>query len=220
MLIFERISWLIRWTWFFPQKCGSNLEMAHTSKHCSIAGGFKFEHLLSISGSLNMYLHNLWFNILQCSSSVPRNLIYLEFGILRVWDIMKTRRFIFLHHILKHNESSLLFRFFIAQVKYWKTWRNSILIWNFRRKKDLRTSFQKKIWNQPFYELLVRKKLRIFRIIWQKLNRIWIARKINGCSNVKQMTKIWKPFSSGNMNNISLSHVKKTYEVQRACASL
>ena len=35
----------------------------------------------------------------------------------------------FLHHILKHNESSLLYRFFIAQVKYptYKDWTSQIL---------------------------------------------------------------------------------------------
>jgi hypothetical protein len=71
----------------------------------------------------------LWLNILECSSSVPRNLIYLELGILRIRDIIKTRRFMFLHHILKQNESSLLYRFFIAQVKYptYKDWTCQIL---------------------------------------------------------------------------------------------
>ena len=59
----------------------------------------------------------LWLNILECSSSTPRDLIYMELGILRIREIIKNRRFMFLHHILKQKENSLLFRFFLAQVK-------------------------------------------------------------------------------------------------------
>ena len=43
----------------------------------------------------------LWLNILECSSSTPRDLIYMELGILRIREIIKNRRFMFLHHILK-----------------------------------------------------------------------------------------------------------------------
>ena len=59
----------------------------------------------------------LWSNILECSSSVPGDLIYLELGLLRIRDIIITRRIMFLHHIMHQEKESLLFRFFIAQVK-------------------------------------------------------------------------------------------------------
>ena len=59
----------------------------------------------------------LWTNILECSSSVPKDLIYLELGLLRVRDIIITRRIMFLHHIMKQEKESLLYQFFIAQVK-------------------------------------------------------------------------------------------------------
>ena len=59
----------------------------------------------------------LWSNILECSSSVPGDLIYLELGLLRIRDIIITRRIMFLHHIMHQEKESLLFQFFIAQVK-------------------------------------------------------------------------------------------------------
>ena len=59
----------------------------------------------------------LWLNILECSSSVPRDLIYLELGILRIRDIIITRRLMFLHHIMKQEKESLIYRFFIAQAR-------------------------------------------------------------------------------------------------------
>ena len=42
----------------------------------------------------------LWLNILECSGSVPRELLYLELGLLRIQDIIRKRRLMFLHHIM------------------------------------------------------------------------------------------------------------------------
>ena len=53
----------------------------------------------------------LWINILECSSSIPRDLLYLELGILRIRDIIITRRLMFLHHLLHQKEDALLYRF-------------------------------------------------------------------------------------------------------------
>ena len=79
---------------------------------------------------------------LECSSSNPRELIYMALVILRIRDIIKNRRILFLHHTLKQKESCLLFRFFLAQVKilhtetaptkFQNTWKKSIWIQNFR----------------------------------------------------------------------------------------
>ena len=59
----------------------------------------------------------LWSNILECSSSVPADLIYLELGLLRIRDIIIIRRIMFLHHIMKQEKESLLFQFCLAQVR-------------------------------------------------------------------------------------------------------
>ena len=59
----------------------------------------------------------LWLNILESSGSVPRELLYLELGILRVRDIIETRRLMFLHHIMHQSKDSLLYRFFLAQAR-------------------------------------------------------------------------------------------------------
>ena len=55
-------------------------------------------------------------NFMNCSFSVPKDLLYLELGILPIRYIIQTRRLLYLHHILQQNENSLLFRFFMAQL--------------------------------------------------------------------------------------------------------
>ena len=59
----------------------------------------------------------LWSNILECSSSVPADLIYLKLGLLRIRDNTIRRRIMFLHHIMKQEKESLLFQFFLALVR-------------------------------------------------------------------------------------------------------
>ena len=57
-------------------------------------------------------------NLFECSSSVPKELLYLELGILPIKFIAQTRTLLFLHHILQQDSNSLLYRFFMAQLKY------------------------------------------------------------------------------------------------------
>ena len=52
--------------------------------------------------------------LMKCSSSVAKDLLYLELGILPIRFIIKTRRILYLHHILQQENQSLLYRFFIA----------------------------------------------------------------------------------------------------------
>ena len=69
----------------------------------------------------------LWLNILECSGSVPREL--LQLGILRVRDIIKTRRLMFLHQIMHQPKDSLLYRFLLAQARsptHW-AWTSQVL---------------------------------------------------------------------------------------------
>ena len=54
---------------------------------------------------------------MKCSSSVAKDLLYLELGILPIRFIIKTGRILYLHHILQQENQSLLYRFFIAQIE-------------------------------------------------------------------------------------------------------
>ena len=59
-----------------------------------------------------MLLRNLFF----CSRNVPKDLLFLEMGLVPISYIIRERRLMFLHHILRQKEDSLLFRFVMAQV--------------------------------------------------------------------------------------------------------
>ena len=48
--------------------------------------------------------------IFECSSCVPKELLFLELGILSLRYIIMTRRLMYLHHILIQPEESLIFR--------------------------------------------------------------------------------------------------------------
>ena len=52
---------------------------------------------------------------LQTPFSVPVEAIYLELGCLNVETIIKSRRLTYLHYLVKQDESSMLFKFFLAQ---------------------------------------------------------------------------------------------------------
>ena len=54
--------------------------------------------------------------ILEAPSSTPKVSLYLEMGCVPIRFIIKNRRIMFLHYILHQNESSLLFKFFNAQL--------------------------------------------------------------------------------------------------------
>ena len=54
--------------------------------------------------------------ILEAPSSTPKVSLYLEMGCVPIRFIIKNRRLMFLHYILPQNESSLLFKFFKAQL--------------------------------------------------------------------------------------------------------
>ena len=57
-------------------------------------------------------------NLFECSRNVPIDILYLEMGVIPIKYIIKMRRLMFLKHILKQNEESLLFQFFMAQLKF------------------------------------------------------------------------------------------------------
>ena len=54
--------------------------------------------------------------VMDCSSSVPKDLLYLELSILPIRYVIQIRRFLYFQHILKQKEDSLLYRFFMAQL--------------------------------------------------------------------------------------------------------
>ena len=61
-------------------------------------------------------VNEMWLrNLFLCSRNVPKDLLYLEMGLVPISYIIKERRLMFLHHVLHQKTDSLLFRFFIAQ---------------------------------------------------------------------------------------------------------
>ena len=55
-------------------------------------------------------------NLMECSNSVPTDLLYLELATLPIRFIKQTRRLLYFHHILQQNKETLLHRFFMAQL--------------------------------------------------------------------------------------------------------
>ena len=55
--------------------------------------------------------------ILECPSSTPKEMMYLELNCLPIGFIIMSRRLNYLSTILKENEDSLLLKFFQAQLK-------------------------------------------------------------------------------------------------------
>ena len=55
-------------------------------------------------------------DLFSCSSSVSKDLLYLELGLVQIRHIIEMRRLLYLHHILKQRKDSLLHRFFMAQL--------------------------------------------------------------------------------------------------------
>ena len=62
--------------------------------------------------------HMLVKNLMDCSSQVPTDLLYLELGILPMRFIAKIRTLLYLHNILQQEENSLLHKFFLTQLKH------------------------------------------------------------------------------------------------------
>ena len=63
-------------------------------------------------------LDEMWIrNLFVCSRNVSKDLLYLELGLVPIRYIIKARRQIYLHHILQQKEDSLLYSFFVAQMK-------------------------------------------------------------------------------------------------------
>ena len=56
--------------------------------------------------------------ILNAHSKTPVESLYLETGILPLKVVLKSRRIMYLHHILRRKEGNLLLKFFKAQSEY------------------------------------------------------------------------------------------------------
>ena len=53
---------------------------------------------------------------MECSSSVPKELLYLELAILPIRYVIQIRRLLYFHYLLKQRKESLLYNFFFAQL--------------------------------------------------------------------------------------------------------
>ena len=56
--------------------------------------------------------------LVECSHNVPKDLLYLELGLTPIPYIIKSRKLMFLHHVLSQDENSLIYRFFMAQISH------------------------------------------------------------------------------------------------------
>ena len=57
-------------------------------------------------------------NFLNVPCTVPAEGVYLELGCLNIETIIKARRLVYLHYLLKQEESSMVYQVFITQWKY------------------------------------------------------------------------------------------------------
>ena len=67
--------------------------------------------------------------LMDCSSNVPSDLLYLEQEVTPIRFLVKTRRLLYLHHILQQKKDSLLHRFFMAQLEKptYRDWASQVL---------------------------------------------------------------------------------------------
>ena len=69
--------------------------------------------------------------VLNCSRQVNKEMLYLKLGIMPIRYIIKSRRVLYLHHILRQNNvNSLLFQVFSAQLEQpkHKDWVTQVLL--------------------------------------------------------------------------------------------
>ena len=80
-------------------------------------------------GTLEQSDKALWCNILEVARTVPYDLVCLELGLVPIRYIIMRRRLIYLQHILKQKETSLVKQFlktqFIAPKK--KDWAKTVI---------------------------------------------------------------------------------------------
>ena len=55
-------------------------------------------------------------NLFDLSRNVPKDLLYLEVGLVPISFIIKSRKQMFLHHILQQKKDSLIHKFFTTQM--------------------------------------------------------------------------------------------------------
>ena len=68
-------------------------------------------------------------NILGAPTSTPKEMLFLELGLIPFREIIKCRRLLFLHYILNQDPKSLIFKILEAQIKNQtsKDWVNTII---------------------------------------------------------------------------------------------
>ena len=67
--------------------------------------------------------------LMDCSSNVPSDLLYLELEVTPIRFIVKTRILLYLHQILQQKKDSLLHRFVMAQLEKptYRDWASQVL---------------------------------------------------------------------------------------------
>ena len=102
-------------------------------------------------------------NILMAPKSTPKEMFYLELGILPIPEIIRERRLNFLHYILKQDADSILFRMFEAHLesRTKKDWVSTVL-------SDLQICQI----NETFADIQIMTKVK-----WKNMNKIHIENR-------------------------------------------
>ena len=116
--------------------------------------------------------------ILKAPKSTPKEMLFLELGVVPFKEIIRKKRLIFLHYILQQNEDSLIAKVFESQVKN-PTSRD----WVTTVRKDL---LELNL-NMKFDDIKIMKKITYMNIIKQKIE----YKTITDLEEVKQkQTKV------------------------------
>ena len=112
-------------------------------------------------------------SLLKAPRATPKEMIYLELGCVPLRELIIKRRILFLHYILNESESSIILKFFNAQLKN-------------RRPKDWVSSVLKDLQNlkieQTFSEIKGLKKNTLKRVI----NKAIISKAFERLINLKE----------------------------------
>ena len=114
-------------------------------------------------------------DLMNCSSSVPKDLLYLELAILPTCYVIQIRRLLSFHHLLNQRKDSLLYKFFMEQLTNptHRDWVSQVLQeledLNIKlvikdiellSKEQYKTVIKEAVYKKAFSDLLLRKQSR------------------------------------------------------------
>jgi hypothetical protein len=155
-------------------------------------------------------IDEMWMrNLFECSRNVPKDLLYLELGLTPISYIIKGRKQMFLHHILQQKEISLLYQFFMAQMKTpsHNDWVSSVLEEMIELEIDLEIEDIKYMKKEKFKALV---KEKVQKKAFQYLLEKKASRKSERAKGkyLEYNELILSEYLSSNENNLSIDERK------------